>query len=167
MHCSRSLGGGSPGPQLRGKLREIWSRPTAKGDLSGGGACSGGGCLLWGVSTPGGACSGGGGGACCGDPPSPVTATAAGGTHPTGMHSCLTFSHTSPSFASEIVSHTLCMWRLMIQKRKWLIVPESNICWCIYFRCYLPMTSLSFNSATLIMYFILPLLLRASHRWTS
>ena len=39
----------------------------------GGGAWSGGGLLLEG----------------CGEPP-PVTATAAGGTHPTGMHSCLT-----------------------------------------------------------------------------
>ena len=29
----------------------------------------------------------------CGDPP--VTATAAGGTHPTGMHSCLFFSRLS------------------------------------------------------------------------
>ena len=34
--------------------------------------CSGGGCLVRGG---------------CGDPPG--TATAAGGTHPTGMHSCL------------------------------------------------------------------------------
>ena len=53
-----------------------------------------GGCLLWeGGSTPGGVCSGGGvcsRGVCSievpgGDPP---TATAAGGVHPTGMHSC-------------------------------------------------------------------------------
>ena len=51
---------GSPGPQLRWKLRGIWSRPTLKGEVEGiylGGACSGGsalGGLLW-----GGACSGG------------------------------------------------------------------------------------------------------------
>ena len=49
------------------------------------GVCSRGcllwGCLLWGVPTPG---------RCLlrGKPP-PVTATAAGGTHPTGMHSCV------------------------------------------------------------------------------
>ena len=36
------------------------------------------GCLVWGVPGLGGV---------CGEPP--VTATAAGGTHPTGMHSCL------------------------------------------------------------------------------
>ena len=38
-------------------------------------------CLLW-----GGACFRGG----CGDPPQKQTATVADGTHPTGMHSCLT-----------------------------------------------------------------------------
>ena len=68
------------------------------------GGCSGGclllgGCLVWGV--PG------------GDPPR--TATAAGGTHPTGMHSCnkLDFvlvmqpfeSHTPPSFLMETRSN--------------------------------------------------------------
>ena len=37
-----------------------------------------GGCLLWEVSGPGGVTGG--------DPPG--MATAAGGTHPTGMHSC-------------------------------------------------------------------------------
>ena len=78
-----SLGGGSPGPQLRGKLRGIWSRPTAKGevegDLSGGwcllqgeGVCSGG-CLLQGVPAMAGCLLGGGvetplpcDGYCCG-----------------------------------------------------------------------------------------------------
>ena len=49
-----------------------------------GGACSGG-CLLQGVPSPRGACSGGFGGLV----ETPRTATAAGGTHPTGMHSCL------------------------------------------------------------------------------
>ena len=49
-----------------------------------------GGCLLQGVcsqgvSAPGGCAPGGGSG---GDPP---TDTAAGGTHPTGMHSCSFF----------------------------------------------------------------------------
>ena len=39
------------------------------------------GCLVWAVPAPGGACSGGVPGA---DPP--PMATAAGGTHPTGMH---------------------------------------------------------------------------------
>ena len=68
---------------------------------TGGGACSGG------VPAPGGVCSGGcllrgmpGPGGCLiwgGSAPRggawwrpPRTATAAGGTHPTGMHSCLT-----------------------------------------------------------------------------
>ena len=43
---------------------------------SGPGGCSGG-CLLPGRGVPG------------GDPPPPGTATAAGGTYPTGVHSCL------------------------------------------------------------------------------
>ena len=43
-----------------------------------------GGCLLWGCLVPGGACSRGG--AWWRPPP---TATAAGGTHPTGMYSCI------------------------------------------------------------------------------
>ena len=80
-----------PGPHPSGKLRGIWSRCTPKGEVEGdlagrgtalgGGVCSGEGCLLgvcllqgcllWGeVETP------------------LVMATAAGGTHPTGMHSC-------------------------------------------------------------------------------
>ena len=77
-----SWGGGcgeSPGPQPRGKLRGIWSKPTPKGEVEGdlarGDACSGGACS-------GGVCSRG-----VWRPP-PVTATAVGGTHPTGMHSC-------------------------------------------------------------------------------
>ena len=41
------------------------------------------GCLLWGCLLQGGLLPGG-----CGDSP-PVTATAVGGTHPTGMHSCI------------------------------------------------------------------------------
>ena len=76
------------------------------GVCSRGGSYSWGGCLLWGVPAPGGTNSWGVsaprgmsapggclllGGACSrgvpgGDPPG--TATAAGGTHPTGMHSC-------------------------------------------------------------------------------
>ena len=71
------------------------------GAWSQGGVCSGG-CLLWGLvlSGPGGVSGPGGGlvlggsgpggvpgpGGPGGDPPG--TATAAGGTHPTGMHSC-------------------------------------------------------------------------------
>ena len=49
-----------------------------------GGVPGPGGLLLGGVPGPGGAWSRGAGG----DPPPPGTATAAGGTHPTGMHSC-------------------------------------------------------------------------------
>ena len=71
-----------------GKFRGIWlggvSRPTPKGEVerdlvqahSQGGS--------WGGSGWGGTCSRAG---VCVE--TPVTATAAGGTHPTGMHSCL------------------------------------------------------------------------------
>ena len=75
--------GGVPGP--RGGA---WSR----GEVPGLGRClaMGGGCLV-----PGGCLVGG-----CGDPP--LTATAAGGTHPTGMHSNFNvvfyFSHVSKQF---------------------------------------------------------------------
>ena len=51
-----------------------------------GGACSKG-VPAPGGSGPGGTCSGGGPGGCLLETP-PGTATAAGGTHPTGMHSC-------------------------------------------------------------------------------
>ena len=53
-----------------------------------------GGCLLWGVSAP---WDPGGG--------LPGTATAAGGTHPTGMHSCciLIFNRDGMVFASGCV----------------------------------------------------------------
>ena len=67
-HPRGKLRGSGRGPQPRGKLRGTWSRPTPKGEVEG--------------DLAGGACSEG-----CGDPP--VMATAAGGTHPTGMHSCL------------------------------------------------------------------------------
>ena len=107
-----------PGPHPRGKLRGIWSRSTAKGEVEGdlAGGCPLLGCLLQenacsgGVPAPGGACFGGcllwrlpalgvcdcsWGGACsggCGDPPPPMTVTAAGGTHPTGMLSIFRIS---------------------------------------------------------------------------
>ena len=67
MPCSRSPGG-VPGPHPRGKLRGSGRgvyRPTPWGA-----------CLPRGVPAPGGWRP-------------PVMATAAGGTHPTGMHSCL------------------------------------------------------------------------------
>ena len=57
------LRGGSPCPHPMGKLRGIWSRPTAKGEVEGDlveahsqGEVEGDlarGCLLWGVSAPG------------------------------------------------------------------------------------------------------------------
>ena len=71
-------------PTAKGKLRGIWSRPTAKGEIEGD--------LVQAQSQGG--ISGGSGWGVCGDPP-PMTATAAGGTHPTGMHSCATFFRTS------------------------------------------------------------------------
>ena len=67
--------GGSGGVSRNTTKREV------EGDLASGGLPA----LSW-VSAPGGICSWG-----CGDPP--VTATAAGGTHPTGMHSCFQYFH--------------------------------------------------------------------------
>ena len=88
-----SWGGSGPGPHPRGKLRGIWSRPTPKGEVEGDlarGVLQG--CLLWGggVSAPWGVCSGGvlALGVCVETPLPSVMATAAGGTHPTEMHSC-------------------------------------------------------------------------------
>ena len=62
------LGGGSPGPHPRWKLRV--SQVHTQGGLQ---------AHTCGVSIP--ACTEA-------EPPPPPTATAAGGTHPTGMHSC-------------------------------------------------------------------------------
>ena len=83
--CSKGAGG-----LVAGRVPAPW------GVWSWGGLVPGG-CLLQGCLVPGGGCSRGRGcllrvgsgprGLGCGDPP--VTATAAGGTHPTGMHSCL------------------------------------------------------------------------------
>ena len=81
--------GGSPGPQPRGKLRGIWpegvSRPTTQGEVEGD--------LTWRglqAHTQGAACSGGWGSAPSGGVwRTPLTSTAAGATHPTGMHSSL------------------------------------------------------------------------------
>ena len=66
----------------------LWGFACLGGCLVLGGACSGG-TFSGGVPAPGGACSQGVPG---GDPPS-GTATAAGGTHPTGMHSCSVWIH--------------------------------------------------------------------------
>ena len=63
-HPRGNWGGSDPGPRPRGKLRGIRSRPTLKGEIQGDQD-----------QTP---------------PPPPMTTTAVGGTHPTGMHSCLT-----------------------------------------------------------------------------
>ena len=64
--------------------------------FTGGRACSGGvpapgGVWSWGVSGPGGVPAPGG----PGGEPLPPTATAAGGTHPTGMHSYFGYRQTS------------------------------------------------------------------------
>ena len=70
-------GGGPLGPHPRGKLRGNWprgvSRPIPRGSALGGDLLLGG-CLVPGCL-------------CVWRPP-PRMATAAGGTHPTGMHSC-------------------------------------------------------------------------------
>ena len=60
------------------------SRPTPKGEVKGSGR-GGSPCPHPG----GGACCGGSAPDGCGDTPPLVMAAAAGGTHPTGMHSCL------------------------------------------------------------------------------
>ena len=84
-----------PGPHPRGKFRGIWSRPTAKGEVEGdlarGCLLWGGGCLFQGVCSRG---------ECVGPSP-PVTATAAGGMHPTAMHSCFVF------LSSDVLSNSL------------------------------------------------------------
>ena len=71
--------------------------PALEGGLGQGGACSGGG--VWsqgGACSVGGACSMGG---AWWRPPR--TATAAGSTHPTGMHSCLMkYTHSSKGLSS-------------------------------------------------------------------
>ena len=75
--------GGVSRPIPKGAWRGVWSRLTPKGEVDGdlpGGAWS------QGVPDPGGACSRGG---LVETPSSLRTATAAGGTHLTGMHSCL------------------------------------------------------------------------------
>ena len=83
-------GGSGPGPHPRGKLRGIWSRPTAKGEVEGD--------LVWGVPAWGRyACSRG----CLVE--TPPTATAAGGTHPTGMHSCLIQNNVENCKVDEII----------------------------------------------------------------
>ena len=61
-----------------------WSR-----EVTGPGGALSGGCLVPGGSAPGGCLVWGGawsGGMCLVE--TPLTASAAGGTHPTGMHSC-------------------------------------------------------------------------------
>ena len=58
------------------------------GAWSRGGAWSQGGCLLWGVPALGGAWGGAWSRGRRGVDPPPEMATAAGGMHPTGMHSC-------------------------------------------------------------------------------
>ena len=74
-----------------------------EGCLVQGGACSGGvsaprGCLALGVALGG----SGPGGVPGGDPP---TVTATGGTHPTGMHSCILFLEQQPTFFRYLFLH--------------------------------------------------------------
>ena len=72
------LGGGSPGPHPRGKLRGIWlgesPAPHPEGSAPGGGGVCSQGASAWSRGEVW--------------RPPPRTATAADGTHPTGMHSC-------------------------------------------------------------------------------
>ena len=88
-----------------------------------GGACSQG-CLvweglLWGVPGGGGFCSGG----CLVETPS-RTATAADGTHPTGMHSCFGFT-VSLKYLKLYVSEK--KWKTL---GPWLMRKILRMCWC-------------------------------------
>ena len=85
----------TPKGEVEGDLARGFSRPTSKGEVEGDlQAHTCGGLLLGGWSAGGGVCSLGERGAwsqggLCETPPPPTgTATAAGGTHPSGMHSC-------------------------------------------------------------------------------
>ena len=91
--------GPHPGGMLRGLSRGV-SRPTPKGEVEGSGLGgfsrhTPGGCVS--RPTPRGVSPGPHPGGCipaCTEADPPPTATAAGGTHPTGMHSCyLLFFH--------------------------------------------------------------------------
>ena len=95
--CSRSLGGRwypsmscrFPGPHPRGEVEgSSWgvSRPTLRGACCRGCRLQGG---VWG----------------CGDPP--VTATAAGSTQPTGMHSCFLFCSYALTLSGAYISASI------------------------------------------------------------
>ena len=135
--CSRSPGGWYPsmpcrfpGPHQGGKLRGIWlrgvSRPTTKGDVEEdlvSGVSPGphpGGYLL----QKGGLCSRGG------VETPPVTATAAGGTHPTGMHSCLSIGliqiHTDTQWI--YLTHKSYIWCLPTERSRKHIEVEGFYC---------------------------------------
>ena len=80
-------GGSDPGRHPRGKFRGIRSRPTSKGVIQGDQD----------------------------QPPLPRMTTAAGGMHPTGMHSCFCFNFTSisttkikPCLKLYLTRHTFC-----------------------------------------------------------
>ena len=80
-------GGSDPGPHPRGKLRGIRCRPTPKGEIQGNQAQT---------------------------PPPPTMTTAVGGTHPTGMHSCifLHFLHLHLQTRMILVIVCLIVWKL-------------------------------------------------------
>ena len=80
-------GGGSPGPQPRGKLRGSGPGPQPRGKLRG---IWPGGVVVW--------------------RPSPVTATAAGGTHTTGLHSCIFYFTTTQLQPKRKVAQTASPW---------------------------------------------------------
>ena len=87
-----------------------WGVPGARGCAWSWGCAWSGGCLLPGrVPAPRGVCSWGGGACsegCLVETPQP--ATAAGGTHPTGMHSCLLFGsfHNDNSYIQPYLDRT-------------------------------------------------------------
>ena len=78
MPCRGSGQGGLQAPHPRGKLRGDLARGVSRPTLRG--VCS------WRGAWSRGEVPGPGGGGCVETPPG--TATAAGSTHPTGMHSC-------------------------------------------------------------------------------
>ena len=113
MHCSRGVylvPGGVPGPE---GCTCSWGMYLVRGcTWSRGGACSGGwlllGGLVWGMPALGG---------CLVETP-PPTATAAGGTHPTGMHSC----------------YLGFFWELFLRKAVFSVYTFEYYPWCRVFQ---------------------------------
>ena len=93
QHALQQGGAWSRGSAPGGCL--VWGSAPKGGGAWSGGVCSQGECLVWGGLLHEGGTWSGGGWWCLVE--TPRTATAAGGTHPTGMHSCNTYISKSES----------------------------------------------------------------------